>query len=568
MRKNEKKYILRHFKKHYMSFVFLFLGVAGSSTVGLLYALITAQIVNQAFYEKNVNGILKYLFVFIAVYIVHQLFHFLKIFFVEKLRKTFSVEIKEELFKSILDLKGTEYSKLTVGDLLKRIGTDSDSVLNFIYLNVIYYITDFVEFFVQLVFIAFISVPVLILTLICMPISFYFTRFFVGKSKEYYKTLTVSESQLSTYVLEIIQNLQELRILNGFYWMKKHFVNYNKKNNSNIVTTRRSELCNQQIVKGLSLVIHIALYVLSAWLIINGYLMFGSFLAVLEYFEASITAFSDIVGRGNPIAKDFVSINRITEILELEHENINYGEERTIKEGDIWIENCTFSYTDTEKALDNCNLHIESGDRVAIVGKNGSGKSTLVQMLLRLYENQNGNIYIDNINLRDISLESLRRQVAIVYQQVIIFDGTIRYNVLLKNSNEDDDSVWDYLAMVGLDEYVKSLPEKLDTVIGSKGIALSTGQNQRLGIARALIRDTKIVIFDESTASLDSETEQIIVKAWDCLSKQKTLIIIAHELKTIEKVNKVVFMDDGKIIHIGTHEDQKNNCSEYEKLFL
>ncbi len=568
MRENEKKYIFRHIKKHYMGFALLLLGVAGASVVGLLYALITAQIVNQAFYEKNVDGIVKYLIIFIVVYIVHQAFHFLKTYSAEKLNASFSVEIKEEILESVLYLKGTEYSKLTVGDVLKRMGTDADGVLRFLYLNVIYYITDFVEFFIQLVFIAFISIPVLILTLICMPLSFYLTRAFVEKSKHHYKTLISSESKLSTYILEVIQNLQELRMLNGFHWMKNRFADYNKQNNWNIIKTKKCELENQQIVNGLSLIIHIALYVLTAWLIIHNNLKFGSFLAVLEYFDASITAFSEIVGRGNPIAQDFASINRIIEVLDLEHENIEVGEEMEIQKGDIRIENCSFRYGNNVKAIDNCSLHIESGGRVAIVGMNGSGKTTLVYMLLKLYENQEGNIYIDNINLRDISLECLRKQIAIVNQQVIIFNGSVRYNILLKDNNEEDDKVWEYLEMVGLKEYVRNLPNQLDTIIGTMGAALSTGQSQRIGIARALTRDAKIVIFDESTASLDAETEQIIINTWDQLSKQKTLIIIAHELKTIKKAERVVFMNNGKIISVGSHEYQKRNCPEYVELLL
>lgn len=567
MQKKAKSFIFEQIKKYYRFFLLLLVGVIGSSVVGLFYPYFTSKIVNNAIYDRNMSAIGFYLIIFVIIYAVHQLFHFLRVLSYEKLNEIFTGDIKEMMFSSILKLDGNEYSKINVGDVLKRINNDSESILRFVYFNVIYYITDLVEFVVQLAFIAIISIPVFVLVLICMPLSYFFTKFFVNRSKKKYKDLAETESKLSSFLLELLNNLSSLRLMNCLNWINNKFRLYNEKNNASTISSKKCEVENKQVIAGIALIIHLMLFVLSAWLIINDNLKLGSFLAVIEYFDASLIAFSDIVGRGNPIAQDFVSIQRIMELLELKSENYNYGESITINNGNVVVDESSFSYGSDVGVLKKCSLEVRSGEHVAIVGMNGSGKTTLVHTLLRLYNINSGNILIDGVNINDYSLQSLREQIAIVLQKVLIFDGTIRFNVSLSDDKNNDDAIWDCLEVLGLKDYFKSLPDQLDTMLYADEKFLSDGEVQRIGIARVIMKNAGIIIFDEATSSLDKKNEAVIAEICGNLFKNKTMIIVTHEPNNFNSIDKYVFMDNGEILDIGSKSELEQRCPEFRELF-
>lgn len=564
----ENKFIKDHIMGYKLEFIMLFFGVVCSSFLGLLYPLITAEIVNEAIYKKSMNGLLKNFLLYIIIFIIHQLFHFIKIYFAAKLQNTFSVSVKEKLFEHIISLKCVNFSNVSSGDLMMRMGEDANQILNYIYYNVFYTMADIVEFFVQLIFIAIFSVPLFIFTLICMPFSFYMTRYFAKKSEIHYKNLKKERVVLSSGLFEIIQGMQEIRNLGGLNKMTHSFFKKNNRVNETQIKVNVNEMKNKQITQGISLGIHIGLYALSSYLIINGYLKFGTFLAIVEYFNASIVIFADIAGRGNPIANGKASINRIYEIYNLKREDITSGEDSfTIETADIDIKDCTFSYSDNKNVLDNCSLSIKAGEKIAIVGTNGSGKTTLVHMLIRLFDLKNGKIFIDGKDINNYCIYSLREQIGIVYQNVVLFDETLRYNIVFSDDSKYDEKIWEILRKIGMEKIVESLPYKLDTIIGKDGISFSGGQKQRLGIARVLMKDAKILIFDESTSALDSETEMLVRENWRSIGKDKTVIIIAHKLAIIQDMDRIVMMENGKIIGSGTHEILLSTCVQYSQLF-
>jgi ABC-type multidrug transport system fused ATPase/permease subunit len=260
------------------------------------------------------------------------------------------------------------------------------------------------------------------------------------------------------------------------------------------------------------------------------------------------------------------AIERIFEILELPLEKDGV-KEIEIKEGEIVFENVSFSYDGREKVLENVSFKVKKGEKVAIVGKTGVGKSTLVSLILRFYEPQSGRILIDNQDIKYAKLRSLRKYISIVSQNDFLFSDTIRENIRFGNPNALDEEVEKAAKLAYADEFIKKLPKGYETKIGERGINLSGGERQRISIARAILKNPKILILDEATSAVDSETENKIQKALEDLMRGRVTLIIAHRLSTILNADKILVFENGKIVGEGTHQELYKNNEIYRKLF-
>ena len=234
---------------------------------------------------------------------------------------------------------------------------------------------------------------------------------------------------------------------------------------------------------------------------------------------------------------------------------------------DIVFENVCFEYVKGREVLHGINLTIPVGHTIALVGNSGGGKTTISALLPRLYDIKSGSIKIDGTDIREFSQKSLRKQIAMVFQDNFLFSGTIRENILLGNEKASEEIIWQALKNACLDTFVQGLPNKLDTQIGERGILLSGGQKQRLAIARAFVKNAPIVILDEATSALDNKSERVVQEALDNLMKNRTVIVIAHRLSTIQNADKIVVINDGRIAEEGTHEELLNKQGAYASLY-
>jgi subfamily B ATP-binding cassette protein MsbA len=233
----------------------------------------------------------------------------------------------------------------------------------------------------------------------------------------------------------------------------------------------------------------------------------------------------------------------------------------------ITFEHVCFEYLPGREVLHDINLTIPIGKTVALVGNSGGGKTTVSALIPRLYEVSKGNIKIDGTDVRQITQKSLREQIAMVFQDNFLFSGTIRDNILLGNEQADEKTIWQALENACLADFVKEKPQGLDTEIGERGILLSGGQKQRLAIARAFVKNAPIVILDEATSALDNKSERIVQEALDNLMKNRTVIVIAHRLSTVQNADKIVVINDGKIVEEGTHDNLLKTNGAYASLY-
>ncbi|WP_231371696.1 ABC transporter ATP-binding protein [Oxalobacter paraformigenes] len=292
-------------------------------------------------------------------------------------------------------------------------------------------------------------------------------------------------------------------------------------------------------------------------LILTNQLSPGGFVSFISALLMLYTPIKNLGNNFNSVQFSFMAIERVFELLDsipVIRDKENATELKTVHKN-IEFRNVNFSYNPGVPVLKNINLDAKVGQSIALVGNSGGGKSTIVSLLPRFYDVDSGHILIDGIDIREVTLASLRDKMAVVFQDNFLFSGTIRDNVKIGKPDASDDEIWKALDMAYLADFTSSLKEGLDTYIGERGILLSGGQKQRLAIARAFIKDAPIIILDEATSALDNKSEAVVQKAIENLMKDKTVFVIAHRLSTIRNADKIVVINEGEIMEIGSHEE-------------
>ncbi len=302
---------------------------------------------------------------------------------------------------------------------------------------------------------------------------------------------------------------------------------------------------------------------------IQGAITLGEFVSFLAALMLAYQPVRALAGINVGIQEGITAAKRIYEIIDQKNEIFNDENAPSLKLKNATLEfkNISFTYPDGTHALKNLSAKIEGGKKVGLVGISGSGKTTFLNLIPRFFNLKHGTILIDDQNINNINLNSLRKEISIVSQDVILFDDTIRSNILYGNASASNDEIVNACKFAAAQDFVEKLPSKYETIIGENGIKLSGGQKQRLSIARAILKDSPIILLDEATSSLDSESEAVIQKAIENLTKNKTTIIIAHRLSTIMNCDKILVFDNGQIVDEGSHEFLVKNSSIYKNLY-
>lgn len=306
-----------------------------------------------------------------------------------------------------------------------------------------------------------------------------------------------------------------------------------------------------------------------SYLIVSGRITSGNFVAFIAALMMLYTPLKSVGNNYIAIQNSFLAIDRIFEILDLQPKIKDTDTAKELKtiQKDICFDHVHFEYVPGREVLRDINLQIPVGTTVALVGNSGGGKTTVSALIPRLYDVKKGAVKIDGSDIKNISQQSLRKQIAMVFQDNFLFSGTIKENILLGNENADDKTIWTALKNACLDDFVKGLPQGLETEIGERGILLSGGQKQRLAIARAFVKNAPIVILDEATSALDNKSERVVQEALDNLMKNRTVIVIAHRLSTVQNADKIVVINDGQIVEQGKHEELLKLNGAYAALY-
>ncbi len=557
--------ILKFALPHKGKFILIFFCILATTFSSALYPYIFGRLVDEVFYKKDVTIFYQIVVAYFFVFVLNQLLHLLQNITWTSLLTQFLFDIKTAVFDKILYYKGEVLDELHSGDIIARMNKDSEGFMNLICWNTFYSISGIINIILSVVFILNYNVWLALFTIVVTPIIVYISMNYSKFIKKYYIDLSKHKGLLTSWLFEIIKCLQEIRLLNASKKIIYDLISRNIKISRLQIESNKIEIVSERVNVGISLISQMILYGLSAFFIFKENLTVGGFTACISYFGTCISAFNILNNRITSAQSSIASIDRIISIFDNESEACCKDEaDKEITEGKITFKNVEFKYNNIN-VLKGVTLEINPYEKIALVGRSGAGKTTIANILCKFYDIDTGEIFIDNQNLNEIKHSYLREKIGIVHQEFFFFDGTLRYNICFERSQNNDNKLYDILKLVDLYKLVISLPNKLDTNITE--IALSGGQKQRLAIARVLYKNPSILIFDESTSALDSETELLVKSIWNVICRKKTVIIIAHRLSTIVNSDKIAVLDDGKIIGFDTHSKLVNMCPVYKELF-
>ncbi len=535
---------------------------------GIIVPIISAKII-IALTSNNYYQIILISIVLFFIESIYDIIDLAERTTMEKIyRESFS-NIQIDLGKEILKLENQALDDNGSGVFIQRINNDTSKLAD-IFNSMIQHITEIVKNIGIFIAIFIISRPCFFYLLLVTIITFLLDKKRTTIRKENTEKIKEKEELATSFVNEMVRGARDIKMLNaenGFTNSLKRKIRDANDERYNMRKIDRLWLYfSYEIRDFTSLLLTIILVIL----IINKSLNAALALVIYNYsFNTSYVTIS-ISNLLDAISDFTVSANRVFSIIEnKEFKKEKFGKTHIdVVKGDFEFKNVTFAYKeDTPKVLNNLSFKIKSKQTVAFVGKSGAGKSTIFSLLCKMYNDYKGTITIDNIDINELDKDSIRGNITIISQDPYIFNVSIKDNLKLVKEDVTDEEIYEACRLACLDEFINSLKDKYDTVVGEGGVTLSGGQKQRLAIARALVQKTEIILFDEATSALDNETQEHIQKAIENMKNKYTILIIAHRLSTIINSDKILFLNNGKIEASGTHKELLKKSKEYKTLY-
>ena len=484
-----------------------------------------------------------------------------------KLYRNIMSKLEVKLGRSVLKIENDSLDKNSNGVFIQRMTGDTSDLAN-IFNDFISNISRFIEYIGILTAIFIVNKLIFIYVLFFAIILYLLEDIRTKKKKQDNKKFRESKEKVSGFIGELVRGARDIKMLNS----EDDFINElsiiirdcNEKMFSLQKRNNRYKILMWDI-SSLGNFILIFLLVL----LLKNKILTSAVALVLYNYSGKVSSSAYFVGGFLEQIKDFnLSAERVFAIIDSdEFKKEKFGNIHLDKvNGDFEFKDVVFSYTN-KKVLDKLNFKINANETVAFVGKSGAGKTTIFNLLCKMYDIDSGVITIDGVDIKKLDKDSIRGNITIISQNPYIFNMSIRDNLRLVKSSLTNDEMKNACKLACLDEYIDTLPDKYDTIIGEGGVNLSGGQKQRLAIARALVQKTEIILFDEATSALDNETQEKIQKAINNMKNEYTILIIAHRLSTIINADRILFLDNGKIINEGSHDYLLKNCKEYRKLY-
>ena len=504
----------------------------------------------------------------IILFFLKNFFNYLAMFFITFLRNGILTKLREDVYKKIISMPISYFTNKKKGDVISRITADvleiQHSFLSILELIVREPLTIF--FTISAMFL--ISFKLTAFVLIFIPLSGFIISL-IGRSLKATSTLVQNEQAEFLSITE--ETLNGLKIIKGFV-SELFFIEKFRKSNNRFYNLSNKLINRQNLASPMSEFLGISVIGVLLWyggklVLIDQELNPAAFITYMGLAYGVLTPAKAISKASYSIKKGNAAAERVLEILDSENsikQEANADKKLDFK-SNIKFENVSFKY-ENEKIIDNINFEIKKGQTIALVGQSGSGKSTIANLIPRFYDVSEGKISIDGINIKKINKNNLRGLIGLVSQDSILFNDTIINNIKLSKSETELDDIINSATIANADDFIKKFEKKYETNVGDGGGKLSGGQKQRISIARAVFRNPPIMILDEATSSLDSESEKLVQQALEKLMKNRTSLVIAHRLSTIQKADLILVISEGKIIEKGTHNELIGKNGTYSKL--
>ena len=535
----------------------------------LILPWVIKDVVDRVLMDKDVYMLYWVIAAILIVFLIRGITTFGHRFLMGYIGQRVITDLRYSLYKHLQKLSISYYDKRRTGEIMSNLTNDIAALQSAIVENFVSLVQEGLIFIGSFISMVYLQWKLTILCLVIVPLVTGTIRFFGRKLHNSGRTVQEKLADVTSMLQETIQGVRIIRSFNRTDFEIQRFQSVNESNFNATVRTIRQQSQMTPFVEFFSAFAVTAIIWYGGMSVINGVMTSGELIAFLMYAINLANPVKRVAEAVGNIQKSLAAADRVFHILDTRPDTIEKenAKELVINDGCVKFKHVKFHYNEGHPILEDFDFTAQAGKTIAIVGPSGAGKTTVANILPRFYDVTGGAVYIDGVDIRDVTLSSLREQIGMVTQDTMLFNTTIKDNILYGRLDATDEEIWEAVRAANAEEFIKALPQGLQTMAGDRGVVLSGGQRQRISIARAILKNPKILILDEATSALDTESEKVVQDALDKLMIGRTAFVIAHRLSTIKHADHILVLNNGRIEEQGTHEELISRHGLYYELY-
>ena len=549
--------LMKFVKLYKGTYYFVLLSAILLSGSSIISPYLLKTVIDDYISLGDFDGMVLIISLMFGALIFEVIFQFLFVYYANWLGQRVIRDLRVKLLDKILSFRMAFFDRTSVGRLVTRAVNDMETIASIFSQGLFMILADFLKMGIIIVVMLIVDWRLSLIVFSILPIIVYATRLFQSSMKKAFEDVRLQVANMNSFVQERINGI---KIVQLFHTENHEFQNFKKINEQHKKAWLKTVWYNSIFfpIAELSSSVAIGLLVWFGGLnvIAEGIISLGTIFLFIQMSQMLFRPLRHIADKFNTLQMGMVAAERVFNLIDRD-EKINDGGTISAEKikGSISFKDVNFSYVSGEQVLYEINLDVKPGEKIAIVGSTGAGKSTIINLLSRFYENETGMITIDNISIKDFSIQFLRKHVGVILQDVFLFADTIYNNIVLFNTDIKKEDVYDAAKQIGVHEFISSLPGGYQYNVKERGVMLSSGQRQLIAFLRVYLSNPSILVLDEATSSIDSYSEELIQKAIKKITEEKTAIVIAHRLSTIKNSDRIVVMDKGRVVEVGRHDE-------------